>query len=171
MVLMIAMVGLVIDGGYAWGQQRATQNATDATAEAGAVVLVQALAGVTVTDDDVWASVSSSPPRTAIRPSIPRRIAWVVRLRQGRSGICAYYTDIDGNMLDHAGAPYAVGTLSGAAPPTGAAGVVAKAQKKIDTFLARVIGINTFNITAPPPPWPATSGASATPPLAVRCSP
>ena len=34
LVALIAMVGLVIDGGYAWGQQRDTQNGADAAAKA-----------------------------------------------------------------------------------------------------------------------------------------
>ena len=32
LVVMVAMVGLVIDGGFAWGQQRKTQNGADAMA-------------------------------------------------------------------------------------------------------------------------------------------
>ena len=39
MVAFIAMVGLVIDGGNAWGQQRETQNGADSAAKAGAAVI------------------------------------------------------------------------------------------------------------------------------------
>ena len=39
LVVIVAMVWLVIDGGYAWGQQRKTQNGADSMAEAGAAVL------------------------------------------------------------------------------------------------------------------------------------
>jgi Tfp pilus assembly protein PilX len=149
MVLLIAMVGLVIDGGYAWGQQRATQNATDATAEAGAVVLVQQLAGVTVTDTDVLTSVEAVAAANGYPAVDPAVDCIGGPPASGVQGICAYYTDVDGNVITSGGAPIAVGTLAGGAPPTGAAGVVAKAQKTINTFMARVIGINTFNITAP----------------------
>src|SRR3990172_8935396 len=45
MVAIVAMVGLVVDGGFAWGKQRDTQNAADAAAEAGAIVMAQRLAG------------------------------------------------------------------------------------------------------------------------------
>ena len=38
---LIAMVGLVIDGGYAWGRQRITQNGADAIAKAGSVVILE----------------------------------------------------------------------------------------------------------------------------------
>ena len=44
MVVLLAMVGVVIDGGYAWGKQRATQNGTDSASEAGAVKLAENLA-------------------------------------------------------------------------------------------------------------------------------
>ena len=42
---MLAFVGLVIDGGNAWAQQRTTQNGTDAAAQGGATVLAQKLGG------------------------------------------------------------------------------------------------------------------------------
>ena len=40
-IVLIALVGLVIDGGLAWGHQRNTQNVADATAKAGAAVLAE----------------------------------------------------------------------------------------------------------------------------------
>ncbi|HEX7069347.1 MAG TPA: pilus assembly protein TadG-related protein, partial [Rhodothermales bacterium] len=45
MVILVALVGLVIDGGFAWGRQRDTQNAADAAALAGATVMAERLAG------------------------------------------------------------------------------------------------------------------------------
>ena len=48
MVAFIAMVGLVIDGGNAWGQQRETQNGADSAAKAGTTVIQQMLTGATV---------------------------------------------------------------------------------------------------------------------------
>jgi len=150
MVLMVALVGLVIDGGYAWGQQRATQNATDATAEAGAVVLVQQLAGVTITDTDVWNAVAQSSTANGYPSVDPSTQCTGGPPDGGAVGICAYYTDVNGNDLTNDdGSLITVGTLGDTAPPTGAAGVDAKARKTIDTFIARVIGINTFDITTP----------------------
>ena len=149
MVLMVALVGLIIDGGYAWGQQRATQNATDATAEAGAVVLVQQLASVTVTDTDVWNSVAQVSSANGYPSIDPATQCTGGPPDGGAVGICAYYTDVDGNELTSGGSLITVGSLGDTAPPADAAGVEAKARKTIDTFLARVIGINTFDITAP----------------------
>ena len=56
-VAMVAMVGLIIDGGNAWGQQRKTQNGADAMAQAGATVIAQKLAGA---------------PKTAPKPQNPK---------------------------------------------------------------------------------------------------
>ena len=83
MIVIVAMVGLVIDGGNAWGQQRHAQNGADAIAEAGATVLAQRLAGVAParTDGDVGCAVEAAA--TANEVTNPQ----------------AFYTDIDGNLL------------------------------------------------------------------------
>ena len=66
MVVIIAMVGIVIDGGYAWGKQRETQNGADSASEAGAAVLAWNLAytsrGLTAPkgDGDVLAAVNAA---------------------------------------------------------------------------------------------------------------
>ena len=135
MVVIVAMVGLVVDGGYAWGKQRATQNGADSSAEAGATVLMQKLAGVPKTDADVLAAVNAAAAASRIdTPS-------------------AYYTNITGGLLDASGAVAAnqaaaakVGTV---AIPPGASGVLAVGSQTFDTFLARIIGFSTFTTTAP----------------------
>lgn len=137
MVAIVAMVGLVVDGGYAWGKQRDTQNAADAAAEAGAVVLAQRLAGVVPakTDADVAAAVLLAGSENNISPPD------------------AWYTDIYGNLLDDTGAitanrADAAKVGSGAIPPN-AAGVEAIGSQTFDTFLVRVIGFDQLTATAP----------------------
>ena len=44
---MVILVGLVVDGGNLWAQQRIVQNGSDAAAEAGAIVMAERLAGAT----------------------------------------------------------------------------------------------------------------------------
>lgn len=136
MVLLVAMVGIVIDGGFAWGKQRDTQNAADATAKAGALKLTENLAGVSPpnTDADVFDAVNDTADANVV----------------GLPG--AYYTNFDGNLINASGtvvssdaAAAAVG--SGAIPPN-AAGVKAVTNQTFDTFLARVIGFNQFTATA-----------------------
>src|SRR5262245_11654193 len=59
LVVMIGLVGLVIDGGHAWGKLRQTQNGADSAAKAGAVVIQNMLAETgTYTDGDVGCSVA-----------------------------------------------------------------------------------------------------------------
>jgi len=137
MVAVVAMVGLVVDGGFAWGKQRDTQNGADAAAEAGAIVLAQRLAGVAPakTDADVEAAVLLAGTANAIDP--PN----------------AWYTDIAGNLLDDLGA--VVTSRADAARvgdrliPANAAGVEAIGSQTFDTFLVRVIGFDQLTATAP----------------------
>ncbi|HJR88570.1 MAG TPA: pilus assembly protein TadG-related protein [Aeromicrobium sp.] len=132
LVAIIAMVALVIDGGFAWARQRDTQNAADAAAEAGATVLMQNLAGVSPakTDDDVEDAVNQAADEN------------------GTVVDTAFYTDIDGNLLTPAGAITTDDTVAavvgdGAIPP-GAAGVLSRNEQEFDTFLAQIVGIQTF---------------------------
>ena len=137
LVVLVAMVGLVIDGGFAWGKQRITQNAADAASEAGAVVLAQRLAGVlpAKTDADVLLAVDGV----------------FTDNETGKLG--AYYTDISGQLLDASGGP--AGSTATAAQvgagtiPANTAGVQAVGTQTFDTFLARVVGISQFTATAP----------------------
>lgn len=123
MLVFIAMVALVIDGGHAWAQQRTTQNGTDAAAEAGAVVIARNLpyraAGATpaFTDADVLAEINEI---AADNDVVPDR---------------AVYTDFDGAELG-----IEVGSLGSTPPPATALGVKVEAHKEFETFLAGVMG-------------------------------
>jgi Flp pilus assembly protein TadG len=139
LVVIIGMVALVIDGGYAFAKQRDTQNAADAIAEAGATMLMENLAGVSPanTDADVLTAVDqvAGDNNTAVRS--------------------AYYTNITGDMLTCGGAVTTdetaaaeVGAGTCAIPP-GAMGVLATAEQDFDTFLAGLIGFPEFTVTAP----------------------
>lgn len=132
LVVIVAMVGLVIDGGFAWGQQRRTQNGADAMAEAGATVLAQNLAGVSpvLTDGDVACAVESAATANGI------------------AGPVAFYTNLDGNFLTPS---VQVGDCTpggGGLVPSAAAGVKAGGERTFDTLLARVIGFNQFTASA-----------------------
>ncbi|HEX5039094.1 MAG TPA: Tad domain-containing protein [Candidatus Limnocylindria bacterium] len=131
MIVMIALVGLVIDGGFAWGKQRENQNAADSVAKAGAVVVQHAYADdVPPTDGDVGCAVEASVD------------AFGVEL------VSAVYTDSAGTPLTP---EIQVGDCgSAAAIPVGinAQGVKATTTESFDTFLARVVGFDTFTTTA-----------------------
>jgi len=136
MVVLVAMVGIVIDGGYAWGRQRDTQNAADASAKAGALKLTENLAGKAPanTDADVFDAMKDTADANVV--GMPK----------------AFYTDFDGNLVNSAGTAVpneaAAASVGGGAIPPGAAGVKAVTDQTFDTFLARVIGFTQFTATA-----------------------
>ena len=61
MIVLVSLVGLVIDGGFAWGRQRQTQNGSDSVAMAGTVVIQHYLAQQgTPKDGDVGCAVADA---------------------------------------------------------------------------------------------------------------
>lgn len=94
LVAMVAMVGLIIDGGNAYANQRATQNATDASSERGATVLMQSIMSVAgggppKTDGNVLAAMDLAASDNNIKPFG----------QDDADHSVAYYTDVRGNML------------------------------------------------------------------------
>ena len=142
MVALIAMTGLVVDGGAAFASQRATQNAADAAADAGALALAERLGGAS---DPVigWdAEVASRVGASATTNDLP-----VYR---------AVYSDIAGHLLNSAGATVtdmtAAAEVGRGTIPTGAAGVAVRGTRTSATYFVRVVGINGY---------PTTAGATA----------
>ena len=134
LIVLIALVGLVIDGGLAWGHQRNTQNVADATAKAGATVLAERLGGATRDDADVLSAVDATADANDL------------------DDLVAYYTDDQGRLLTPVGGLAAnTGTaavVGGGTIPTGAAGVMSEGELTFDTLLARVIGVDEFTTVA-----------------------
>jgi Putative Flp pilus-assembly TadE/G-like len=120
MVVLVGMVGLVIDVGLQWGANRGSQNGTDATAEAGAIVLMEYMLGATNTDADVLAAVNAAAVANEI----------VVEV--------AEYTDWQGNLLD---VEVGAGSI-----PTGAQGVRVVGSRENQTFFARILGIDVLGV-------------------------
>jgi hypothetical protein len=133
MVVLVAMVGLVIDGGFAWGKQRDTQNAADAVAKAGTVVVQHAYADDTPpTDGDVGCAVRDAALANAVTVT------------------SAVYTNHEGTPLSP---PVPVGPCAvggGVAIPVGseAQGIKATTEQSFDTFIARVIGFSRLTSVA-----------------------
>lgn len=145
---IVGGVGLIVDGGNAWAQQRITQAGNDAAAEAGAVVLSKMYSGqlapLTGWDAAVAAGVTTSATANGI--TVPT----------------AYYTDICGTYLRSDGtrasgpadaAVVGAGILprnnntnpdcpGGVVGPV--AGVQASASKTFGTFISRSMGISQF---------------------------
>jgi hypothetical protein len=133
LVAMIAVVGLVIDVGHGWGQQRDSQNASDASAEAGATVMAHNLpflaAGEPVPNQN--AEVAAAVNAAAAANNVQIDEAW--------------YTDFDGDRVG--GAPL-IGPsplAPGGNPPADADGVEVTTSKTFATFLARIVGITEMS--------------------------
>ena len=120
LIVIIAMVGLIIDGGYAWGRQRATQNGADSVAKAGAVVILEWLDNQPKTIGDVGCAIELSEAENNV--TVER----------------AEFTDHTGALISVTVPP--CGTV-GAIPPT-AQGIRAEASQTFDTHLMAVIGFD-----------------------------
>jgi Flp pilus assembly protein TadG len=133
MIVMVAGVALLIDGGNAYAQQRATQNGADAAANAGATVLAQKLGGHVRTDADVAFAMNANAGLNTVSTS-------------------AYYTNMRGQPIDINGNVVAAGQaavvgISGTIPPN-AQGVHNGASRTFGTSFARAIGISSLTASA-----------------------
>ncbi|HET8785647.1 MAG TPA: Tad domain-containing protein [Candidatus Limnocylindrales bacterium] len=158
-LVTVAMVATIVDGGNVFANQRVTQNGADATAEAGAVILAERLAGVAEPsggwDLNVWNRLQQSAAANNITIA------------------AAYYTDICGIPLqaDGTGAinldrtedlPSALqvnnpthvlpgGTSTAPDCPNRrvgpVAGVLVIGQQQVATFVARAIAIDSIEVT------------------------
>lgn len=147
-IAMFAMVGLIVDGGNAFANQRATQNGTDSAALAGATMLAQNLSPTG------WSPVKSDADvNVAVGAAVTAN---------GLQGWTAYYTDVTGDMLNSSGNTtnqtfLAVRVGSGAIPVCNdssrcagghASGVRVLGNKTVGTFVAKLFGMNTIGVAA-----------------------
>ena len=157
MLVSMAVLAVIIDGGNVMTQQRVAQAGADSTAEAGAIVLAARLANA-VTPAGGWdADVARKIRDTAIANTVDVK--------------AAYYTDIcgiplrsdgsaalNGDGTENLGVAMAVGTggLPGGAATTPdcpsrtvgpVAGVMVLGNKHVGALVARVIGIPAFDVT------------------------
>ncbi|MCA1571779.1 MAG: pilus assembly protein TadG-related protein [Chloroflexi bacterium] len=130
LVALIAMVGLVIDGGNAWGQQRETQNGADSAAKAGTVAVQNYLSGGTATDGDVGCAVEVSALENAVDVDE------------------ALYTDYEGDLLVPDAPVGSCAAGGGASIPAGAQGVKATTTQDFDTYLMGIVGIGELSARA-----------------------
>src|SRR4029079_2923527 len=108
---------IVIDGGNGMSQQRGTQNASDAAALAGVLVMAQKMGGQTKTDSDVLNAMTSAFTQNATTMQT------------------SFYTDFDKNV---------VGTVGrGGSIPVNAWGVQANGRRQFNTLLAGAVGIHS----------------------------
>jgi hypothetical protein len=157
MLLSIALLAVIVDGGNVLSQQRISQTGSDSAAEAGAIVLAERLAGA-VTPGLGWdATVTSKVQASAAANGLTIRNA--------------YYTDICGIPLQTDGSAalnadgtenlavameIGTGSLPGGSATTPncpaltvgpVAGVLVIGERNVGTFVARAINIQTITVT------------------------
>jgi hypothetical protein len=122
MLILIGLVGLVIDGGHAWGKLRQTQNGADSVAKAGTVVIQHMLAQIgSPNDGTVGCAVENAADVNDVEL------------------VKAEYTDAFGAVLADVGSCSSTANIF-----PGAQGVKATTRQVFDTFLGGVVGIPTF---------------------------
>ena len=142
MVALLTMVGLIVDGGFALANQRRNQNAVDAAANAGAVLLMEnlpfGLSGQPQPRTD--ADVDSAVVATAVANGVDA------------ATVVAYYTNWEGDQdidSDPVTPPVEVGSLgAGAYPPPEAFGVEAEGSMTFGTFFAGIAGFTNLSTAA-----------------------
>jgi len=127
MVALVAMVGLVIDVGLQWGDNRAAQNGTDATAHAGALVIMRHLA----------ANRDPSVTDAQVREAIDDMAATVEM-----DITDAQYTNHEGERT----MGVEVGSAIGGAIPSEAQGVYIVGSRVHETVFAQVVGITELTV-------------------------
>ena len=134
LIAIIGGVAIVVDGGNAIAQQRATQNGADAVSEAGTVVIAQYLM-----------NGNSNTGATGTCPTTPGD-PWDLEVCKAVYGAAANnnveiaaanYTDFKGDVLGAVGSGF----------PAEAQGVQAVADRDFGTYFARALGFDTFTAT------------------------
>ena len=156
MLLAVAMLALIIDGGYVLTQQRVTQAGSDSTAESGAVVLATRLAGVAEPADGWDATIAAKLAESAAANHMTVGAAYY-------TDICGIPLQADGTAaLDADGSEnlaVAVRVGDGALPGGTAstpdcparsvgpvAGVMVIGEQQVQAFVARAIGMAAFTV-------------------------
>jgi hypothetical protein len=122
MAVVMGGAAIVIDGGNGMSQQRGTQNASDAAALAGVLVMAQKMGGQTKVDSDVVNAMTSAFTQNATTMQT------------------SYYTDF--NKL-------VVGTVGrGGSIPSNAWGIQANGRRTFNTLLAGAVGIHSWTANA-----------------------
>jgi hypothetical protein len=117
LVVILAVAGLVLEGGNAFAQQRVAQNGADSAANAGAVVIAEAIGGAVRTDTDVANAVAAGAAQTASSGG------------DDLQTVTAVYTDGFGVPLG-----IAVGSIGGGAIPGAARGVNVVGSRPVESL-------------------------------------
>lgn len=122
---LVLAVAVVVDGGYAYAQRRASQNAADFAAMAGTRIVAESLTG--------------EPPGAGTAQNVEAAIKSVLAANDAGL-VSAQYVDDTGASL---------GSVVGASTvPNGAFGVVVSAETDWQPFLLGLLGVTTWAATS-----------------------
>jgi hypothetical protein len=158
-ILSVALVATIIDGGNVFAQQRVTQNGVDAAAEAGAVLLAERLAGADEPSGGWDINIGARIMQTADANNITVQAAYytdICGIPLKADGSAAI--DVDGRRED-LDAALQVGNGSHVLPGGTAtapdcpnrtvgpvAGVLVVGEREVAAYVAGAIGLNSFLI-------------------------
>ena len=133
---VVLLVGLVIDGGYAFSQRRGAQNAADFAALAGARIIAENIGQDTVngTDANVKAAIVASISSNGAAP-----------ITFGAAGAPQY---VDSNGAIVPSATSAASFVGNGTIPAGAAGVIVHANRAWKPFFLGIIGVSNWSASA-----------------------
>ncbi len=132
MVVLIAMVGLVIDGGMAWEKRREAQNAADMAALAGTRVVAQSVGGAARTNQDVYNAISA------------------IATANNGATVPGLGTATGALYVDSKGAPISGSYVTNAASaiPATARGVKVPTSRSWTPFFLGLVGISNWSASA-----------------------
>jgi hypothetical protein len=158
-ILAVAMVGTIVDGGNVLAQQRVAQNGVDAAAEAGAVVLASRLAGQTQPSGGWDLNISGRIAQVAAANNVTVRAAYYTDIcgiplkSDGTASIMGDETEDLAHALKVNNASHILPGGTSTAPDCPnrlvgpVAGVLVVGDKDVGTYVARAIGFSKFTVT------------------------
>lgn len=158
-LLAVAVVATIVDGGNVFAQQRVAQNGVDATAEAGAVMLAERLAGAAEPSGGWDVNIAARLQQTAAANNVTIEAAYY-------TDICGIPLEADGSgainvdrtenltnalKVDNPSHILPGGTATAPDCPNRlvgpVAGVLVLGRKDVAAYVAGAIGIKSFKIT------------------------
>lgn len=157
-LVTVAMVATIVDGGNVFAQQRVTQNGADATAEAGAVILAERLAGVAEPsggwDVNIWTRLTQTAAANniTIESAYYTDICGIPLQADGTGAINVDRTENLAVALQVNNSSHALPGGTATAPDCPnrlvgpVAGVLVIGRKDVPAYVAGAIGIPTFRV-------------------------
>ncbi len=157
-LVAVVMVATIVDGGNLFAQQRVAQNGVDATAEAGAVLLAERLAGAATPSGGWDLNIAGRLAQTAAANNITVDAAYYTDIcgiplqADGTGAINADRTEDLADALEVGNASHILPGGTATAPDCPnrlvgpVAGVLVIGRKDVPSYVAGAIGISSFRV-------------------------